>query len=143
MIGHHKEISLPPTMNGTSNLQQSVRGRGRLIICCLCVCDIHRRPHITDNLSIRVTFPGAHTRVSIAAVCESAQTLYLGSHYCYLRQLYDVRTHGVEDILKLVYHGDKSLHSVLRTQLNTLAAIVMEPKSFNVPQTPPLQQHPR
>lgn len=68
---------------------------------------------------------------------------YLGPHHRYLWQLDDIRTHGVEDVLELVYHGDKSLHTlVLRIQSNLLAVIVMEPKSFNVPRTPPLQHHP-
>lgn len=35
---------------------------------------------------------------------------YLSPHHCNLRQLDDIGPHGVEHILQLVYHGDKSLH---------------------------------
>lgn len=46
-----------------------------------------------------------------AAISQNAhRAFYLGPHYCYLRQLYDIRTHCVKHILELVYHGDKSLH---------------------------------
>lgn len=41
---------------------------------------------------------------------KTHRAFYLGPHYCYLRQLYDIRTHCVKHVLELVYHGNKSLH---------------------------------
>lgn len=46
--------------------------------------------------------------ISIAAITkmQTITTFYLSPYYCYLRQLYNVRTHGVEHILELVNNWD-------------------------------------
>lgn len=39
------------------------------------------------------------------------RAFYLSPHYCYLWELYNIRTHCVEHILELVYNWYKSLHA--------------------------------
>ena len=52
-----------------------------------------------------------YSMVLLLACTHAHSHFYLSPYNCYLRQLYDIRPHCVENILQLVYYGNKSLHA--------------------------------